>query len=73
MNKTKLLNRAKLLSIFTILYNLIEGVISIFYGVTDETLALFGFGVDSIVEVRDRVSVTGCEEARHMKVSSRPD
>jgi len=29
--------------------------------------------LDSIVEVRDRVSVTGCEEARHMKVSSRPD
>jgi len=57
MNKTKLLNRAKLLSIFTILYNLIEGVISIFYGVTDETLALFGFGVDSFVEVISGVGI----------------
>ena len=40
-----------LLAIFTIVYNLAEGVISIILGVQDETLALFGFGVDSFIEV----------------------
>lgn len=40
-----------ILAIFTIVYNLAEGVISIILGVQDETLALFGFGVDSFIEV----------------------
>jgi divalent metal cation (Fe/Co/Zn/Cd) transporter len=43
--------RVLLLAIFTIVYNLAEGVISIILGVQDETLALFGFGVDSFIEV----------------------
>ena len=46
-----LINTALLLSIFTIVYNIIEGVIAIFFGFHDETLALLGFGVDSFVEV----------------------
>lgn len=36
---------------FTILYNLVEGLISIFFGISDESLTLFGFGVDSFIEV----------------------
>lgn len=47
----RLLNRAFNLSLITILYNLIEGGVSTFYGSEDETLALLGFGVDSFVEV----------------------
>ena len=39
------------LSLITILYNLIEGLVSVYFGSSDETLALFGFGVDSFVEV----------------------
>jgi divalent metal cation (Fe/Co/Zn/Cd) transporter len=39
------------LAVFTILYNLAEGVISIAFGVQDEALTLFGFGVDSFIEV----------------------
>ncbi len=46
-----LLDRALLLSIITIVYNVIEGVVSVSFGAADETLALFGFGVDSFVEV----------------------
>lgn len=42
---------ALLLGIFTVLYNLGEGVVSIAFGIQDETLALFGFGVDSFIEV----------------------
>ncbi len=47
----KLLKLALILSIITIVYNVIEGVISIYFGIGDETLALLGFGVDSFVEV----------------------
>ncbi|MFP4384776.1 MAG: cation transporter [Spirochaetia bacterium] len=47
----KLLSTALILSIVTIVYNLGEGIVSVFFGVQDETLALFGFGVDSFVEV----------------------
>jgi len=47
----KLYKQAYLLSIFTILYNIIEGIVSILLGYTDETLTLFGFGVDSFIEV----------------------
>lgn len=49
--KNSLYKKAFFLSLFTIFYNIIEGVVSIYFGSTDETLALFGFGVDSFVEV----------------------
>lgn len=39
------------LSFITIAYNVIEGVVATWFGAADETLALFGFGVDSFVEV----------------------
>jgi divalent metal cation (Fe/Co/Zn/Cd) transporter len=46
-----LYNKAFLLSVFTIFYNLAEGIISMIMGIGDETLALFGFGIDSFIEV----------------------
>src|SRR5512133_58507 len=39
------------LAIFTIGYNLIEGLVSVWFGMEDEAISLFGFGVDSFVEV----------------------
>jgi divalent metal cation (Fe/Co/Zn/Cd) transporter len=39
------------LAVFTILYNIAEGLVSMYFGYQDETLALFGFGVDSFIEV----------------------
>lgn len=39
------------LGYFTVLYNLLEGLVSIFFGIQDEALTLFGFGVDSFIEV----------------------
>src|SRR5574343_527083 len=38
------------LSVFTIIYNIAEGLISTFLGYTDESLTLFGFGADSFIE-----------------------
>lgn len=46
-----LFRRAFALSLFTIIYNIAEGSISVFLGYTDETLSLFGFGADSFIEV----------------------
>ncbi|MBN1651254.1 MAG: cation transporter [Bacteroidales bacterium] len=39
------------LALFTILYNIAEGLISTYLGFEDESLALFGFGSDSFIEV----------------------
>jgi divalent metal cation (Fe/Co/Zn/Cd) transporter len=50
-NSRKLYKRASLLAYITIYYNLLEGIVSIFFGAEDETLSLLGFGVDSFVEV----------------------
>ncbi len=42
---------AFLLSLFTIAANIVEGLVSMAIGAQDETLALFGFGADSFIEV----------------------
>jgi divalent metal cation (Fe/Co/Zn/Cd) transporter len=42
---------ASALALFTVAYNLLEGAVSAWLGYDDETLALFGFGLDSFVEV----------------------
>ena len=47
----KLYRLAFILAIFTIIYNIGEGIISIYIGYEDESLVLFGFGVDSFIEV----------------------
>jgi divalent metal cation (Fe/Co/Zn/Cd) transporter len=49
--------RASYLAVFTIVYNLIEGAVSVGFGAADETLALFGFGVDSFIEVISAIGV----------------
>jgi len=53
----KLYQKAYLLSLFTIIYNLLEGIISMFLGYEDETLTLFGFGVDSFIEVMSGIGI----------------
>ena len=39
------------LALFTVFYNFVEGLVSVYFGAQDETLTLFGFGVDSFIEV----------------------
>jgi len=51
IDKNKLYKYAFLLALFTIFYNLLEGLVSTYFGYEDESLALFGFGVDSFIEV----------------------
>lgn len=47
----KLYDTALGLALFTIFYNLAEGLLSTYLGLEDESLALFGFGADSFIEV----------------------
>ena len=51
INRPKLYKVAFGLSVFTIVYNLGEGAISTLFGFEDESLTLFGFGIDSFIEV----------------------
>ena len=39
------------LAVFTIIYNIVEGILSTHFGYENESLALFGFGIDSFIEV----------------------
>lgn len=52
-----LYKRAYRLSLFTIFYNIAEGLVSMALGYSDETLALFGFGADSFIEVMSGVGI----------------
>ncbi|HZM21207.1 MAG TPA: cation transporter [Anaerolineales bacterium] len=45
------------LAIFTIFYNFVEGLVSVFFGFSDEALTLFGFGVDSFIEVMSGIGI----------------
>ena len=57
------------LALFTILYNLAEGLISIFFGISDEALTLFGFGVDSFIEVMSGIGIL----AMVLRIRQHPD
>lgn len=57
------------LAVFTILYNLGEGLTSVYFGLSDETLTLFGFGVDSFIEVISGLGIL----AMVLRIRQHPD
>jgi len=57
VNTKKMINIALLLAVITVFYNILEGLISVYFGVEDETLSLFGFGLDSFVEVMSGIGI----------------
>jgi divalent metal cation (Fe/Co/Zn/Cd) transporter len=57
MRNERLWNYAFALAIFTIVFNVVEGIVSIYFGLKDETLTLFGFGSDSFIEVISAIGV----------------
>lgn len=46
------------LALFTIVYNIVEGIVSTYFGYENESLALFGFGIDSFIEVISGLGIT---------------
>ena len=57
------------LAIFTVLYNIAEGLVSISFGISDEALTLFGFGVDSFIEVMSGAGIL----AMVIRIRQNPD
>lgn len=57
------------LAIFTIGYNLFEGLVSVAFGIQDEALTLFGFGVDSFIEVMSGLGIL----AMVLRIRRNPD
>jgi divalent metal cation (Fe/Co/Zn/Cd) transporter len=57
------------LAIITIFYNILEGLVSIYFGASDETLTLFGFGVDSFIEVLSGAGIL----AMVLRIRQNPD
>lgn len=56
-DQATLFRYAEWLALFTIGYNIVEGLVSIWFGLADETIALFGFGADSFVEVISGIGI----------------
>ena len=54
---SKLYSWAYLMAVITIAYNIVEGVVSVSFGLEDGTMSLFGFGLDSFVEVISGVGI----------------
>lgn len=53
----KLYGIALALAVFTVLYNFAEGIVATWFGYEDETLTLFGFGVDSFIEMISGIGI----------------
>ncbi|MBF0459187.1 MAG: cation transporter [Nitrospirae bacterium] len=53
----KLYKWALLLAVITVFYNILEGLVSVYFGFEDDALSLFGFGLDSFVEAVSGIGV----------------
>lgn len=56
-DRSRLYRWAYIMAVITIAYNIVEGVVSVSFGLEDGTMALFGFGLDSFVEVISGVGI----------------
>jgi len=57
------------LSVFTIGYNLLEGLVSVLLGFEGESLTLLGFGIDSFIEVMSGIGIL----AMVLRIRRHPD
>jgi len=57
-NLRNLYSWALVLAVITVVYNLAEGLVSVYFGMKGQTLTLFGFGADSFVETISALGVT---------------
>jgi len=64
---------ASVLALITIFYNILEGFVSVYFGLEDETIALFGFGLDSFVEVISGIGIYHIIRRIRQNSNSNPD
>ena len=72
-NRDHLYRRARLLALITIYYNILEGLVSVYFGLEDETLSLLGFGMDSFVEVISGIGVWHMIRRQETRPDVNPD
>ena len=48
---------ASALAVITVFYNIVEGLVSVIFGMEDGSMSLFGFGLDSFVEVVSGIGI----------------
>ena len=73
LNRENLYKRALLLAQITVLFNIIEGLVSVIFAIDDETLSLFGFGLDSFVEVISGIGIWHMVKRINTLQSNDPD
>jgi divalent metal cation (Fe/Co/Zn/Cd) transporter len=73
VNTASLYKIAAILAIVTIAYNILEGLVSVYFGAEDDTLALFGFGLDSFVEVISGIGIWHMIQRIQREPESNPD
>lgn len=71
--KQKFYAYASALALVTIFYNIVEGLVSVFFGLEDGSMALFGFGVDSFVEVVSGIGIWHMVRRIRKKDRENPD
>ncbi len=71
--KKKYYKIAAALALITISYNVVEGMVSVFFGLEDGSMALFGFGVDSFVEVISGIGIWHMVKRIRNNGSENPD
>jgi divalent metal cation (Fe/Co/Zn/Cd) transporter len=64
---------ASALALITIFYNIAEGLVSVFFGLEDESMVLFGFGLDSFVEVVSGIGIWHMVRRIRRNGGERPD
>ncbi len=74
-NRAKLVSRGRKLEYFTIAYNSLEGLVAIVAGLVAGSIALVGFGFDSVIEVTSGATLlwrlhADTDEARRARVEA---
>jgi divalent metal cation (Fe/Co/Zn/Cd) transporter len=69
----KLYAAASALALVTIFYNVVEGLVSVAFGFEDGSMSLFGFGLDSFVEVVSGIGIWHMIHRIRQNDGERPD
>jgi divalent metal cation (Fe/Co/Zn/Cd) transporter len=72
-DRTEFYRWATALAMITVLYNVVEGLVSVFFGFEDGTVSLFGFGIDSFVEVISGLGIWHMIRRMKQNGSENPD
>jgi hypothetical protein len=70
INRASLIRRGRRVEYFTVVYNSLEGLIAVVAGLMAGSIALVGFGFDSLIEVTSGASFALASTFRRRRVSA---